>query len=106
MDCLEHVEDDKTLFNELVELVRPGGTLIVTVPAMMALYGERDERIGHYRRYERDELAALAEDAPIDVHQLRFWNALGVGPTYRLRNSSSAMSTKAFGMAHRICVSV
>jgi SAM-dependent methyltransferase len=82
MDCLEHVEDDQTLFDELVSLTRPGGTLIVTVPALMSLYGERDERIGHYRRYERDELAALVEGAPLSVHELRFWNVLGVGPTY------------------------
>ncbi|MEE2785833.1 MAG: class I SAM-dependent methyltransferase [Myxococcota bacterium] len=82
MDCLEHVEDDGTLFNELVDLVKPGGTLVVTVPALMALYGERDERIGHFRRYERHELASLAATAPIDVHQLRFWNVLGVGPTF------------------------
>ena len=82
MDCLEHVEDDQTLFDELVTLCRPGGTLIVTVPALMSLYGERDVRIGHYRRYERDELAALVQNAPLDVHELRFWNLLGVAPTY------------------------
>ncbi len=82
MDCLEHVEDDQTLFDELVTLTRPGGTLLVTVPALMSLYGERDERIGHYRRYERDELAALTQGAPLDVHELRFWNILGVAPTF------------------------
>ena len=82
MDCLEHVEDDQALFDELVALTDGGGTLIVTVPALMSLYGERDERIGHYRRYERAELEALASGAPLDVHELRFWNVLGVVPTY------------------------
>jgi len=82
MDCLEHVEDDQTLFDELVALTRLGGRLIVTVPAMMSLYGERDRRIGHYRRYERAQLAALAADTPLDIEELRYWNLLGVAPTF------------------------
>lgn len=82
MDCLEHVEDDQAFFDELVQLTRPGGRLIITVPAMMSLYGERDRRIGHYRRYERAGLAALAQNAPIEVEELRYWNFLGVAPTF------------------------
>lgn len=82
MDCLEHVEDDQTLFDELVQLVRPGGLLIITVPALMALYGERDVQMGHFRRYERAELAALAERPDLEVTTLRFWNVLGIAPTW------------------------
>jgi SAM-dependent methyltransferase len=82
MDCLEHVADDQRLFDDLVALVRPGGRLVVTVPAMMSLYGERDRRIGHYRRYAREQLAALAANAPVEVEELRYWNFLGVAPTY------------------------
>ena len=82
MDCLEHVEDDQSLFDELVALCRPGDTLIVTVPAMMRLYGERDVAIGHYRRYETDTLKALVRGAPLQIRELRFWNLLGVAPTY------------------------
>ncbi len=82
MDCLEHVDDDQSLFDELVALTRPGGTLIITVPALMGLYGERDDRIGHYRRYEKADLEALIRGAPLVVHELRFWNFLGVAPTF------------------------
>lgn len=82
MDCLEHVADDATLFDELVALTRPGGRLVVTVPALMALYGERDVRMGHFRRYERDQLAALADHPDLEVEILRFWNVLGIAPTW------------------------
>ena len=82
MDCLEHVEDDQQLFDELVALVKPGGKLIITVPALMALYGERDERIGHFRRYEKRELARLVDGRAMTIESLRFWNILGVAPTY------------------------
>lgn len=82
MDCLEHVDDDRALFEELVELTAPGGRLIITVPALMGLFGERDVRMGHFRRYERDQLAALANHPALDVEVLRFWNVLGVAPTW------------------------
>lgn len=82
MDCLEHVEDDRTFFTNLVRAVRPGGRLVLTVPALMALYGERDREIGHFRRYERDELLALTRDQPLRVDDLRYWNLLGTVPTF------------------------
>lgn len=82
MDVIEHVEDDQKLFDELVQLVRPGGLLIITVPALMALFGERDVKMGHFRRYERAELAALADRPDLDVQTLRFWNVLGIAPTW------------------------
>lgn len=82
MDCLEHVLDDRALFDQLVDLTAPGGRLIVTVPALMRLFGERDVRMGHYRRYERHQLAALAAHPALEVEVLRFWNVLGVAPTW------------------------
>ncbi|MCA9653391.1 MAG: methyltransferase domain-containing protein [Myxococcales bacterium] len=82
MDCIEHIEDDRTAFAQLVGLTRPGGRIVITVPALMALYGARDEAQGHYRRYEKESLRALTEGHPVRVDELRYWNALGVGPTF------------------------
>jgi SAM-dependent methyltransferase len=82
MDCLEHIEDDRTAYAQLVQLARPGGRIIVTVPALMAVFGERDRVMGHYRRYHRDSLAALTHDLPVHVEEVRYWNLLGVAPTW------------------------
>ncbi len=82
MDCLEHIEDDHGAAAQLVQLLEPGGRLLVTVPALMALYGERDRRIGHYRRYDRDELRGLFTGQPVRIDEIRHWNLLGVGPTF------------------------
>lgn len=82
MDCIEHIEDDQTAFEQLVSLTRPGGKIVVTVPALMALYGARDEHQGHYRRYERKTLRALTRDLPVRIDMMRFWNVLGVAPTF------------------------
>lgn len=82
MDCIEHIEDDRTAFSQLVSLTRPGGRIVVTVPALMAVYGARDEAQGHYRRYEKHTLRALTEGLPVRIDKLRFWNLLGVAPTF------------------------
>ncbi|HMJ15019.1 MAG TPA: methyltransferase domain-containing protein [Polyangiaceae bacterium] len=82
MDCLEHIEDDSAAFANLVRLVKPNGRLIVTVPALAALYGDRDRKIGHYRRYSPARLRSLTASQPIRVDDLRYWNMLGVAPTF------------------------
>jgi SAM-dependent methyltransferase len=82
MDCLEHIEDDRAAFAKLVELLAPRGRLLVTVPALPALYGERDRVIGHYRRYTAASLRALSEGQPLRIERVRYWNLLGVAPTY------------------------
>jgi SAM-dependent methyltransferase len=81
MDCLEHIENDRAAISDLCALLTPGGRLLITVPAMMALYGPRDQKLGHYRRYERESLLALVDGLPIRVDELRYWNLLGVAPT-------------------------
>jgi 2-polyprenyl-3-methyl-5-hydroxy-6-metoxy-1,4-benzoquinol methylase len=50
-DVLEHIEGDKNAFNCLANLVRPGGHILITVPAGQWLFGYHDEQLGHYRRY-------------------------------------------------------
>jgi SAM-dependent methyltransferase len=80
MDCLEHVLEDDKMMENLVEITRPGGRLVVTVPALMWLYGQRDRDIGHYRRYTKQTLLRLTEELPIEIEELRFWNVLGVLP--------------------------
>jgi SAM-dependent methyltransferase len=67
-DVLEHIADDRTAFNKLVDLVRPGGTVVITVPAMQSLFGFHDEELGHYRRYSKASLRQLVEQrCTVDV---------------------------------------
>lgn len=82
MDCLEHIEDDRAAFASLVQAVRPGGKLIVTVPAMPSLFGAKDRAVGHHRRYRPERLKALAGEHPLRLDDLKYWNLLGVAPTF------------------------
>jgi hypothetical protein len=60
-DVLEHIEDDQLAAFELRSLVRDDGTIIISVPALMSLYGLHDEALGHFRRYSPRTLRGLLE---------------------------------------------
>jgi 2-polyprenyl-3-methyl-5-hydroxy-6-metoxy-1,4-benzoquinol methylase len=69
-DVLEHIADDRTAFDRLVRLVRPGGLVLLTVPAGSWLFGLHDEMLGHYRRYSAGQLRALVGGSCM-IHELR-----------------------------------
>lgn len=72
LDVLEHQEDDRTFLAELVAKMRPGATLLLTVPAHQRLWSQWDVALGHFRRYEKDTLLAVAEDLPLSVRETSF----------------------------------
>ncbi len=71
-DVLEHIADDAAAIGKLAKLVRPGGTVIVTVPAGPWLFGFHDEALGHFRRYSRASLRRLAARV-LDVESVRYF---------------------------------
>ncbi len=64
-DVIEHVPDDRALLATVTERMRPGATLLVTVPAEMALWSPHDERMGHYRRYDVEMLGKAVTGLPL-----------------------------------------
>lgn len=65
-EVLEHIEDDAAALTTWSRLVRPGGMALVSVPAHARKYGRSDELVGHVRRYEKQQLRALLEQAGFD----------------------------------------
>ncbi|KKW41869.1 MAG: hypothetical protein UY92_C0013G0068 [Candidatus Magasanikbacteria bacterium GW2011_GWA2_56_11] len=73
-DVLEHIENDAAALDQLLNLLRPGGSLIITVPALPALFGYHDELLGHFRRYTRSSLRALLDARPVlEVKKIRYF---------------------------------
>lgn len=59
LDVIEHCDDDRTVVTELYEMLWPGGTMLLTVPASMALWDAHDVINQHRRRYSLASLSAL-----------------------------------------------
>ncbi len=75
LDVLEHVADDHALLRDLERRLRPGGLLIISVPAHQALYTQHDVALGHHRRYSADQLRDVIVAA--GLHPLRSGSLFG-----------------------------
>jgi SAM-dependent methyltransferase len=78
LDVLEHVDDDARAMGEIRRVLRPGGWLMVTVPAFPHLWSDNDEFARHRRRYRKAGLRRLL--AGLEIQQLGYWNALMYPP--------------------------
>ena len=76
-NVLEHIADDAAVFARFGELLAPGGTLCVIVPAHPWLFGQLDRSFGHERRYTSDGLRRKVTDARLEVTTIRHVNPVG-----------------------------
>jgi SAM-dependent methyltransferase len=77
LNVLEHIADDHRALGDIYESLAPGGKIVVWVPAFEALYGKFDHRIGHYRRYRRDQLQAVIHNVGFQQVSARYTNMPG-----------------------------
>lgn len=73
LDVIEHLDDDVSFLQVATEYVKPGGFLIVNVPALPSLYGPYDEAAGHLRRYTIDSLKSVFGKANFKIVDLFYW---------------------------------
>ena len=76
IDVLEHMPDDLAGLREIHRVLRPGGFVVLTVPAFQVLWGEHDELYGHYRRYRTQQVRALLEATRFEVRTLSYFQPL------------------------------
>ncbi|MER5622140.1 class I SAM-dependent methyltransferase [Streptosporangium sp. NPDC002544] len=75
-DVLEHIEEDHKAVRELVRVLQPGGTALITVPCDMALWSAHDVASCHVRRYTRDGLNSLLTGEGLIIDRMWSWNVL------------------------------
>jgi SAM-dependent methyltransferase len=69
------VTDDRAAVAEMARVVRPGGLLLVRVPALQVLWGAHDTEVQSRHRYTRAELRALLEGCSLRVERATYCNS-------------------------------
>ncbi len=100
IDVLEHVRDDARAAAELARVLRPGGLLVMTVPAFAALWGDHDELYGHYRRYRTGSLRRRLAGAGLEVLRVTYFEPLYLPPLFVYRKWKRLLPRRA-GLAQR-----
>ena len=76
LDVLEHIDDDGGALREMHRLLRPGGMLMLAVPAYRFLWGPQDEISHHKRRYVAPEIRERMMQAGFNIRRLSYCNTL------------------------------
>lgn len=82
VNVLEHIEDDVAELANALESLKPGGYLLVFVPALSWLYSEQDKELGHFRRYTKTGLVELAKQVGFTITLARYFDLAGIVPWY------------------------
>jgi 2-polyprenyl-3-methyl-5-hydroxy-6-metoxy-1,4-benzoquinol methylase len=78
LNVIEHIQDDVQAIAYCTELLKPGGNLIILVPAFQSLYNLFDKELGHYVRYNNHSLGQLLRKAGLEVIHQQYFNAVGI----------------------------
>lgn len=96
LNVLEHIKDDIQALKELYRVTKPGGKVLLYLPAMQILFSSMDEKVGHHRRYSRASLQEVAIAAGFTLEACRYADSLGFPATllYKLLDSESGDISK------------
>jgi SAM-dependent methyltransferase len=95
LNVFEHIHDDFAALREIRQKLKPGGTLLIYVPAFACLWTSLDEKLCHYRRYTKKTLRRLVEQEGFVVEDARYADSLGFIATlvFRLLNKNVSALT-------------
>ena len=94
-DVLEHIEDEKPIIGELLRILRPGGKLMITVPAYQWLWGVQDDVSHHFRRYTAGSLVNVFKNfLELKIVRKTYFNTLLFPPIAVIRLFSKWFDVK------------
>jgi len=77
LNVIEHIEDDALAIRNCHRLLKPGGRVVILVPAWPSLYNQLDKGLDHYRRYSSTALRRLLS-GPFNVTEMKYFNLAGI----------------------------
>jgi SAM-dependent methyltransferase len=110
-EVLEHIEDDAGALASWASRVRPGGWLLLSVPAHQRRFAAGDEIAGHFRRYERENITELFQKTGFEQVEVREYGmplgfALEAGRNFvgrrRLAETPGASKAELTGASARL----
>lgn len=88
-DVIEHIQDDEKFVKEIHTMLKPEGTLFVTVPAFQFLWSDEDKDAGHFRRYSRNSLTELLKNNNFEILFSTYFFSFLVLPLFFIRSLPS-----------------
>jgi SAM-dependent methyltransferase len=85
LDVLEHIDDDRASLATLAGLLRPGGFLVLTVPAFPFLWSAHDTEHHHKRRYRAAQLRERITATGLNIQWLSYYNSVLFPPVAMVR---------------------
>lgn len=68
-DVIEHIPNDWAVFDQLSHLLADGGTLVLSVPLHAHAWSRFDSLVGHYRRYDPQDLQVILDTHAFEIHR-------------------------------------
>jgi len=96
VNVLEHVKDDAAALEGIWQILKPGGKLMLFVPALKFLFSDLDALHGHYRRYYRDDLNRKVRTAGFKIVESRYFDSIGILPWWLLNTKMGATKFNPF----------
>ena len=95
LNVFEHIHDDSVAISEIRQKLKPGGTLLIYVPAFECLWSSLDEKLCHHRRYTETTLRRLVEQEGFAIENVRYADCLGFisALVFRLFSRNASMVT-------------
>lgn len=78
LNVIEHIENDRLALENCKKLLKPGGTLLILVPAFNGIYNSLDRELFHFRRYNRSMLEGRIKASGLIIEKSFYFNALGI----------------------------
>jgi len=98
INVLEHIENDAAELELAQTLLRPGGSVLIVVPAHQWLYARVDRLTGHFRRYSKRTLGSVIFSSGLVVREMKYFDAVGLLPylvLYKWLGSTSTSGVSA-----------
>jgi SAM-dependent methyltransferase len=94
-DVIEHIEDDALALREIRRVLKPEGTIFLTVPAFEFLWSQHDEINHHFRRYTKSNLKKVLLQEKFGINYLSYFNSILFIPISAVRVLSNLLPKRS-----------